>query len=88
MFKPRSVGISQIFGERNNMHVTHYIEIGLEALGALGLLCSALSKFTSGKTRDALAELGTNFIQAARAYKPEAGKTDPPKHIRIPGGES
>lgn len=67
------------------MEFLHYIEAILAAVGALGTLCSALSRVTSGKTSDVLAHLGTNFIQAAR----EVRRPDPesPKHIRIPGSE-
>lgn len=62
------------------MQIVHYIDVALESMGALGLLCSALSKLPLGKTSDVLAHLGMNFIQAAKT----ARQPDATTHITIP----
>lgn len=63
----------------------HYIDIVLEAIGAIGLACTVLSRLPLGRASKVLAELGTNFDRAAKACKPEP---QPVKHIVIPGGDS
>ena len=68
------------------MTAIQWINAVLEAVGALGLLCSALSKLPLGKTSDVLSHLGTNFIAAAREMRSQPPPTEPPKHITIPGG--
>lgn len=68
------------------MHILQYIEAFAAFVGALGMLCSALSKVTSGKTSDVLAHLGTNFLAAAREAKSNSGGPggSGTTHITIP----
>jgi len=65
------------------MQFVHYIDTALEAVGALGLLCGALSKLPLGKASTVLSHLGTNFLAAAKA----AREKKPTTHITIPKGE-
>ena len=67
------------------MQYLHYIDTILEAVGALGIACTVLSRLPLGRASKVLSELGTNFDRAANACKPEP---QPVKHITIPGGES
>lgn len=62
------------------MQILHYIDIALEVVGAIGLICSALSKIPMGKASAVLSHMGTNFIAAAR----EAGTKTPPTRITLP----
>jgi len=64
------------------MQAIHYVHSFVEVVGALGLLCSALSRIVPGKASTVLAHMGTNFIAAARSLKEEPPKST--THITIP----